>query len=98
MLIRPIDALLPRLGRQFGGKATGLAALVRAGFPVPAAYALAREAADEAYARVLPSGLIALLGEGPSREAQSAALRERIMALPLSPGLERELSRTLSLL
>lgn len=97
MLIRPIDALLPRLGRQFGGKATGLAALVRAGFPVPAAYALAREAADEAYARVLPSGLLAMvLGDGPAREAQSAALRERIMGLPLPPGLERELSRTLA--
>lgn len=98
MLIRPIDALLPRLGRQFGGKATGLAALVRAGFPVPAAYALAREAADEAYARVLPSGRLALLGEGPAREAQSAALREKILGLSLPPGLERELARTLSML
>lgn len=96
MLIRPIDALLPRLGRQFGGKATGLAALVRAGFPVPAAYALGREAADEAYARVLPSGPLAPYGEGPGREAQSAALRERIMALPIAPPLARELSRTLA--
>lgn len=98
MLIRPIDALLPRLGRQFGGKATGLAALVRAGFPVPAAYGLAREAADEAYARVLPSGQLALLGDGPMSEADSAALRERIMSLSLPHGLERELSRTLTLL
>jgi phosphohistidine swiveling domain-containing protein len=90
--------LLPRLGRQFGGKATGLAALVRAGFPVPAAYGLAREAADEAYARILPSGQLVNLAEGPGRQAQSAALRARIMELPISPGLERELSRTLALL
>jgi len=98
MFIRPIDALMPRLGRQFGGKATGLAALVRAGFPVPAAYALSREAADEAYARVFTSGQLALLGDGPAREAQSAVLREKIMALSLPSSLERELSRTLALL
>lgn len=102
MLIRPIDALLPRLGRQFGGKAAGLAALVRAGFPVPAAYALSREAADEVYAAVLPGGLAALRNEGRNegklREEQIALARERILACDPPPGLSRELSRTLSLL
>jgi pyruvate,water dikinase len=65
---------------------------------VPAAYALSREAADEAYARVLTSGQLALRGDAPAREEQSAALREKIMALALPPSLERELSRTLALL
>jgi pyruvate,water dikinase len=104
MLIRPIDALLPRLGRQFGGKATGLAALVRAGFPVPAAYALAREAADEVYARVLPGGLEALTrldGASPNDAARAETLaraRERIMQSEIPQSLARELSRTLGLL
>ena len=49
--------LLPRASRNFGGKARNLAALVRAGFPVPLAYALSSEAAAQTFARVLPRAL-----------------------------------------
>ena len=57
MFVRPIDSLMPRASRTFGGKARNLAALVRAGFPVPAAQALSGEAALQTFARVLPREL-----------------------------------------
>src|ERR1700741_4471520 len=57
MFVRPIDSLMPRASRPFGGKARNLAALVRAGFPVPAAQALWGEPALQPFARVRPRGL-----------------------------------------
>lgn len=52
-LLRPVEAILPRASRQFGMKARNLAALSRAGFPVPAAYVLSCEATDQLLARTL---------------------------------------------
>lgn len=49
-----IDRIAPRRGAEFGGKARGLAALVRAGFPVPPAFALSSSLAEQHFARILP--------------------------------------------
>ena len=56
-LLRPLDALLPRAARNFGGKARNVAMLARAGFPVPAGYALSCEAAERCFEQVLPPEL-----------------------------------------
>lgn len=56
-LIRPVEAILPRASRQFGAKARGLAALARAGFPIPAAYVLSCEATDQFLKAALPDDL-----------------------------------------
>jgi pyruvate,water dikinase len=54
-VVRRIESIVPRKARAFGGKAKNLAALARAGFPVPAAYALEASAADEFFASALSS-------------------------------------------
>jgi phosphohistidine swiveling domain-containing protein len=52
-IVRRIESIVPRKADAFGGKAKNLAALARAGFPVPAAYALEAKAADEFFASAL---------------------------------------------
>jgi pyruvate,water dikinase len=95
MLVRPIDALLPRSSRSFGGKARNLAALVRAGFPVPAAYAVSGEAAALSYARVLPRELrpSQLLADPDVAESKLRDACDRMLAADLAPDLVRELRR-----
>jgi pyruvate,water dikinase len=95
MLVRPIDALLPHASRSFGGKARNLAALVRAGFPVPAAYAVSGEAAALTYARVLPRDLrpAQLLHDPNMAESALRDARERVLAAELAPDLVQELLR-----
>ncbi len=94
-LLRPIDAILPRAARHFGGKARNLAVLARAGFPVPAAYALSCEAAEHAFARVLPAKLqpAALFTAASPSETDLAEARDRVLAAPLSAELCAELGR-----
>ncbi len=96
MLLRPIDTLLPRASRSFGGKAKNLAILVRAGFPVPAAYALSSEAATQHFDRALPPALrpAYLLSHPPIAEADLASARERVLQTDLAPELSRELLRS----
>ncbi len=53
-VVRRIESIVPRKAHAFGGKAKNLAALARAGFPVPAAYALEARAADAFFASALP--------------------------------------------
>lgn len=53
-VVRRIESIVPRKAQAFGGKAKNLAALARAGFPVPAAYALEARAADLFFAHALP--------------------------------------------
>ncbi|HEX7479715.1 MAG TPA: PEP/pyruvate-binding domain-containing protein [Polyangiales bacterium] len=93
--LRPIDAILPRAARSFGGKARNLAALARAGFPVPAAYALSSEAAEEAFERLLPARLrpAALFASSAPAEADLAEARDRVLAAPLEAALCADLSR-----
>jgi phosphohistidine swiveling domain-containing protein len=93
-LLRPIDAILPSVARNFGGKARNLAALARAGFPVPMAYALSCEAAEQAFAQGLPTELQprTLLSSVATSEAMLAEARERVLALELTPELREILT------
>jgi phosphoenolpyruvate synthase/pyruvate phosphate dikinase len=92
--LRPIDAILPRVARNFGGKARNLAALARAGFPVPAAYALSCEAAEEVLQRVLPHALLprVLFAAGVPSDTDLAQARDRVLRAELSSDLRRALS------
>ena len=54
VVVRRIESIVPRKAHAFGGKAKNLATLARAGFPVPAAYALSASAADAFFAETLP--------------------------------------------
>lgn len=90
--VRRIETLLPRRAAHYGGKARSLAALCRAGFPVPAAYAVPAGVFTDFVHEVLPSEhqIEALLVRPPSDE-QLAAIRERIERAPLSAEVERSL-------
>jgi rifampicin phosphotransferase len=95
-LLRPIDAILPSVARNFGGKARNLAALARAGFPVPMAYALSSEAAEQAFAKNLPADLQprTLLSSAATSEGALAEARERVLAIELEPELQQALIAT----
>lgn len=91
-LLRRVETLVPRRAAQFGGKARGLAALARAGFPVPAAYALSGVACEtffranlEAHER--PSALLT----SDVTAAELEAIGERVRRAPLPNDLERRL-------
>ena len=93
-LLRPIDAILPRSARNFGGKVRNLAVLARAGFPVPMAYALSCEAAEQAFEAGLPPELhpSALFKSSVCPDEALSEARERVLSLPLEPSLARALS------
>lgn len=93
-LLRPIDAILPRSARNFGGKVRNLAVLARAGFPVPMAYALSCEAAEQAFALGLPPELqpAALFQASVCPDEALSEARERALQLTLDPSLCRALS------
>jgi pyruvate,water dikinase len=95
MPLRPIDALLPRASRNFGGKAKSLATLIRAGFPVPIGYALSCEASAQHFAQALPPALqpARLLSRSGLVERDLHAARELVKQTPLAPDLVRELRR-----
>ena len=93
--LRRIETIVPRRSEGFGGKARGLAALARAGFPVPAAYALAGEAADAHAADALPpNDRIAALLDAPASQVTEARLdgiAARVRAHPLDARLAASL-------
>jgi len=93
-LLRPIDAILPRSARNFGGKVRNLAMLARGGFPVPMAYALSCEAADRAFRDGLPTELqpSALFKSQIRSDDALSEARERALSFQLDPELERALS------
>src|SRR5262245_32174680 len=95
MFVRPIDSLLPRASRNFGGKARNLAALVRAGFPVPAAQALSGEAALRTFARVLPRELqpAQIFGRPQISPAALYEAEQRVLSAELGGDLVLELER-----
>lgn len=95
MPVRPIDALLPRSSRNFGGKARNLATLVRAGFPVPAAYAVSGEFAAQTFARVLPRELrpSQIFAQHQVTESALAQAREAVLGAELAPDLVQALQR-----
>lgn len=95
MLVRPIDSLLPRASRNFGAKARNLAALVRAGFPVPAGHAVTGDAASQLFARVLPAELLPeqLLTGRRVSSGELRQARERILGAELDDEFRDELLR-----
>jgi pyruvate,water dikinase len=95
MLLRPIDSLLPRASRAYGGKARNLAALVRAGFPVPLAYALSGDAAAHTFERVLPEALrpAQIFSRPFVSELELLEARERVLNAGFDAQLEDELLR-----
>jgi len=52
-ILKRIESVVPRRASAYGGKARGLAALARAGFPVPAAYAMPGWVGDSFFSSVL---------------------------------------------
>jgi len=52
-VLKRIESVVPRRATGYGGKARSLAALARAGFPVPAAYAMPGWVGDSFYSSVL---------------------------------------------
>lgn len=88
--VRPIEALVPRKSAAFGGKARGLATLVRAGFAVPAGFAISSAVPEEAMARALPArDRISALLTAPAREVGNERLESicsavRALAIPRS--------------
>lgn len=73
--VRRLDALLPRNAALFGGKARGLAELVRAGFAVPSGFAISSQVARDAMARALdPRDRLESLITAPGREVTSERL------------------------
>lgn len=73
--IRRIETLVPRKALLFGGKARSLAALARAGFPVPAAFAISSEVMTEALGMTLsPDEMPERLLSAPERDVSDARL------------------------
>lgn len=90
--VRRIESLVPARSRVFGGKARSLAALAREGLPVPAAFAISSEVADEVMRACLPprDRPEALLA-GPASEVtpeRLEALRARITGATLPRNVE----------
>jgi pyruvate,water dikinase len=81
--------------RNFDNKARNLAALVRAGFPVPAAFAVSGEAAAQTYMRALPRELrpAQILADPHVAETALHEARDRVLAAELAPELVAELRR-----
>ncbi|HJK98332.1 MAG TPA: PEP/pyruvate-binding domain-containing protein [Polyangiaceae bacterium LLY-WYZ-14_1] len=94
--LRPIDSIVPRRSKGFGAKATNLAELSRAGFPVPRGFAMPASVADEVFAAVLPpeGRPGALLARAPT---VSASELHRYAALvrdaPVAPELAAALTK-----
>lgn len=90
--VRPIEALVPRKAAAFGGKARGLATLVRAGFAVPAGFAISSSVPEEAMARALPArDRIGALLTAPAREVGADRLESiaaAVRALPIAKNAE----------
>lgn len=83
---------MPRRAAQFGGKARGLAALARAGFPVPAAYALSGIACETFFrANLEPHELPSALLTSDVTTAELDAIAARVRKAPLPADLERKL-------
>jgi pyruvate,water dikinase len=85
-VLKRIESVVPRRASGYGGKARGLAALARAGFPVPAAYAMPGWVGDSFYSSVLdvadrPRAMLREPYVSDSR-LQRAAERVRAATLP----------------
>jgi len=79
-ILKRIESVVPRRASGYGGKARGLAALARAGFPVPAAYAMPGWVGDSFYSTVLDIAdrPRALLREPHVSDVRLQAIAERV--------------------
>lgn len=100
--VRRIESLVPRRTPAFGGKAKNLAALARAGFPVPAAFAVAAEVCDEFLRATLapdeqPTALLAAPSRlvTPERLADIAA---RVRSAPLPRAIAADVHQAFAIL
>jgi phosphohistidine swiveling domain-containing protein len=85
-VLKRIESVVPRRASGYGGKARSLAALARAGFPVPAAYAMPGWVGDSFFSSVLEieDRPRALLNSPhvPDNRLQTIAARVREATLP----------------
>lgn len=97
--VRRIESLSSARAAAFGGKARNLAAMARAGLPVPAAYAVSSEIATEIYRAVLaPRDLPEALLRAPGRDVTAERLDElrgRVLRAPLPHAVQDALSQVL---
>ena len=92
-LLRRVETLVPRRALGYGGKARNLAALARAGFPVPAAYAMPASAGEEFLRGVLDPDEMpsALLAKRVVDRERLEAIADRVRNAPLTAEIRRGL-------
>jgi pyruvate,water dikinase len=88
-----IDRIAPRRGAEFGGKARGLSALARGGFPVPTAFALSIRASEHHFARVLADDEMPreVFAEREASAERLDAIAEKVRRGPLGEGVAEAL-------
>jgi phosphohistidine swiveling domain-containing protein len=96
-VLKRIESVVPRRASGYGGKARSLAALARAGFPVPAAYAMPGWVGDSFYSSVLDveDRPRALLGEPHVSDARLEAIADRVREATLPQDVVRSVSDAL---
>jgi len=99
-VLKRIESVVPRRAAGYGGKARGLAALARAGFPVPAAYAMPGWVGDSFFASVLDVAdrPRALLREPHVTDERLRTICERVRNSTLPQDVERSVSDALLVL
>jgi pyruvate,water dikinase len=96
-VLKRIESVVPRRASGYGGKARGLAALARGGFPVPAAYAMPGWVADSFFSSVLEIAdrPRALLRTPHVPDARLQAIAERVREATLPHDVVRSVSDAL---
>lgn len=96
-VLKRIESVVARKASGYGGKARGLAALARAGFPVPAAYAMPGWVGDSFFSSVLEieDRPRALLNSPHVPEARLQSIAERVREATLPQDVVRSVSDAL---
>ena len=96
-ILKRIESVVPRRASGYGGKARSLAALARAGFPVPAAYAMPGWVGDSFYSSVLDIAdrPRALLREPHVSDVRLQSIAERVREATLPQDVVRSVSEAL---
>ena len=96
-VLKRIESVVPRRASGYGGKARSLAALARAGFPVPAAYAMPGWVGDSFFSSVLEieDRPRALLRTPHVSDARLESIAERVREATLPQDVVRSVSDAL---
>jgi len=96
-VLKRIESVVPRRASGYGGKARSLAALARAGFPVPAAYAMPGWVGDSFFSSVLEieDRPRALLNSPHVSDARLQSIAERVRKATLPQDVVRSVSDAL---